>query len=384
MTLTELLAQLVGINSVNPALVVGSPGERAITDFVSVWLAARGVAVAEIPTDQPEDDRPSLLCHVAGTGGGRSLLLYAHTDTVGVAGMANPFTATIRDGALHGRGAWDMKGGLAVIMRVAAAVAARPCAGDVWLMIVADEESESRGTEAVLRALARRGPPDDGCIVAEPSGLRLMLGHRGFATGTLVTRGRAAHTARRDEGVDAIAMMSRVIVALEDLDARMNAESGHPLLGRSAVVVSLVRGGDELFTYPAECKAQFVWRTLPGQGKATLTAEIDRIFADQRERDPRFEALLTWQIWRDPMQADEDALVARAVARAARDELGHSPDVCGAPWWTDAALIQAAGIPSVIFGPPGGGIHAADEWVDLEGLERFERILTNVTRSFCG
>lgn len=384
MTLTELLTRLVAIDSVNPSLVAGAPGERVITDFVAAWLAGRGVSVSEVNSAHPGDDRPSLLCHVPGTGGGRSLVLYAHTDTVGVAGMASPLSATIRDGALYGRGAWDMKGSLAVIMHVAAAVAAQPCAGDVWLMIVADEESGSRGAEAALRELARREVTPDGCIVAEPSDLRLMAGHRGFATGTITTRGRAAHTARRDEGVDAIAMMARVIVALEELDVRMHAEAGHPLLGHSAVVASLVQGGSELFTYPAGCEARFVWRTLPGQDQATLTGEVERIFAALKARDPRFDATLSWQLWREPMLIDERAPIAQVVARAAHDELGRPPELCGAPWWTDAALIEAAGIPAVIFGPPGGGIHAADEWVELAGLEQLERILLNVTRSFCG
>jgi acetylornithine deacetylase len=383
-TLTDLLAQLVAIDSVNPMLVAGAPGERAITDFVAAWLLSRGVTVAEVPAVQSDADRPSLLCRVPGTGGGRSLLLYAHSDTVGVTGMASPYTATIRDGGLHGRGAWDMKGSLAAIMRVAAEVAARPAAGDIWLMIVADEESGSCGAEAVLGELSRRDVHVDGCVVAEPSDLRLMVGHRGFATGTIETRGRAAHTARRDEGVDAIAMMARVVVALEDIDVRMHVGPGHPLLGHSAVVASLVRGGNELFTYPAECEARFVWRTLPGQNRASLTAELERIFAALKDRDSRFDAVLAWQLWREPMLVDERAPIVQAVARAALDELGYAPDVCGAPWWTDAALIQAAGIPAVIFGPPGGGIHAADEWVDLDGLERFEQTLLRVTRSFCG
>lgn len=254
MTLSGLLSRLVAINSVNPALAANAPGERAITDFVAGWLAARGVGVTEIPCGQPGTDRPSLLCRVAGTGRGRSLMLYAHTDTVGVDGMAGPFTAAVRGGAMHGRGACDMKGSLAAILRVAAEVAARPCAGDLWLMIVADEESDSRGTEAVLRELARTATRPDACIVAEPSGLTVMIGHRGFATGTITTRGRAAHTARRDEGIDAVAMMARAISALEDLDVGLNTGAGHPLLGHGAVVVSLVRGGSELFTYPAECE----------------------------------------------------------------------------------------------------------------------------------
>ncbi|MEO6060398.1 MAG: M20/M25/M40 family metallo-hydrolase [Thermoflexales bacterium] len=375
MDLTQLLAHLVAINSVNPSLVAGAPGERPITDFVSGWLAGRNVDVAEVGPA----DRPSLLCRVPGTGGGRSLLLYAHTDTVGVAGMDAPFASVIRDGVLRGRGAYDMKASLAAILRVAASVAERPRAGDLYLMITADEESGSRGTEAVLGEIARRGLAIDACIVTEPSDLRLMLGHRGFATGTLTTRGRAAHTARRDEGVDAIAMMSRVIVGLEDLDARLNAGPGHPLLGRSAVLASRVVGGSELFTYPAECRAEFVWRTLPGQTRAGLTAEIEAIFAALKARDPRFDASLEWRLWREPMliAADEPIInTLRAVA--------GQPAECAAPWWTDAALIQAAGIPAAIFGPAGGGIHSVDEWVDLDSLARFETILLNVTRRFCG
>lgn len=382
-TLIDLLAQLVAIDSVNPTLVTHASGERAITDFVSGWLAARGVSVTEVRS-LSDADRPSLLGHVAGAGTGNSLMLYAHTDTVGVDGMSSPFSATVRDGALHGRGAYDMKGSLAAIMRVAAEVAARPLAGDLWLMIVADEESDSAGAEAVLGDLACQGRRPAACVVAEPSDLRLMVGHRGFATGTIRTRGRAAHTARRDEGIDAISMMARVIVALDDLDVRLNAEAGHPLLGSGAVVTSLVRGGSELFTYPADCQAQFVWRTLPGQTRASLAAEFNRLFSGLKDRDPRFEAEVTWRLWREPMLIDDDAPIARAAALAIHDEIGSFPQACAAPWWTDAALIQAAGIPSVIVGPPGGGIHAIDEWVDLEGLACFERILLNVTRRYCG
>lgn len=375
MTLSEILSRLVSINSINPDLVSGAPGEREIVNFISGWLVGRGVAVAEVGPAS----RPSLLCRVGGTGGGRSLLLYAHTDTVGVTGMDAPFAPAIRDGALHGRGAYDMKASLAAILRVAAKIAARPCAGDLYLMIAADEESGSLGTGAVLAEIARRGLSIDACIVTEPSDLRLMLGHRGFATGVITTRGRAAHTARRDEGVDAIAMMARVIVGLEELDARLNAGPGHPLLGHSAVVASLVRGGSELFTYPAECQSEFVWRMLPGETRPGLTTEIEALFAAHKSRDPRFDASLAWRLWREPMFVAADAPIVGALREAA-----GQPAECAAPWWTDAALIQAAGIPTAIFGPAGGGIHSVDEWVDLDSLARFETILLNTTRSFCG
>lgn len=379
----KLLSQLVAINSVNPSLVHGAPGEREIVTFITTWLTARGVQVLEVRAPGA-GDRPSLLCRVAGTGSGRALALYAHLDTVGTAGMTSPFDPVVCDGRLYGRGAYDMKGSLAAIMRVAAGIARRPRAGDLWLLLVADEEHASVGVEAVLRELERRAARPDACIVSEPTDLRLMLGHRGFATGTLVTRGRAAHTARRDEGLDAIAMMARVVVALERLDADMHARDPHALLGHAAVVVSLISGGSELFTYPAECRAAFVRRTLPGETQALATTEIERIFQSLEAADERFDAQLQWDMWREPMMVDAEAPIVRAVAEAARAELTTAPEVCGAPWWTDAALLEAAGIPSVIFGPAGGGIHAADEWVELAALVRYERILLNVTRSFCG
>jgi acetylornithine deacetylase len=379
--LARLAGDLIAIDSTNPALVPGAPGERAIADFAANWLCRRGVEVREISTPGVPD-RPSLLCRVAGSGGGPSLALYAHLDTVGVAGMRDPFTPVVRDGALHGRGAWDMKGSLAAIMRVAATVAAAPCAGDLWLMLVADEEHASAGAEAVLGPLAQE-PRLAGAIVAEPSGLEVMVGHRGFATGTIVTRGRAAHTARRDEGIDAVAMMARVIVAIEDLDAALHAGAAHPLLGHEAVVVSMVRGGSELFTYPAECEAHFVWRTLPGRARLSAAAALEEIFRELAERDARFDGSVEWGLWRDPLLTDMEQVLVRSLAHVAEQRLGARPAFSAAPWWTDAALIQQAGIPAVIFGPPGGGIHAANEWVDLAGLEQFEGILLEVTRTIC-
>ncbi|MBX7214139.1 MAG: M20/M25/M40 family metallo-hydrolase, partial [Thermoflexales bacterium] len=327
--------------------------------------------------------RPSLLARVPGHGIGRSLALYAHADTVGLGEPVDALTPRRVDGRLHGRGAYDMKGSLAALLRVLEGAALNPLDGDLWLMLVADEECDSLGVEAVLAELARRGVRPAGCLVAEPSDLRVMVGHRGFATGRLETFGRAAHTARRDEGVDAIAMMARLVSGLEDLDARMNAGPGDPLLGHAAVVVSRLQGGSELFTYPDHCTAEFVWRMLPGERQTAVTAAIRERFEALRARDPRFSAQLTWQRWREPLRCDPADPLVQTLCACAAGALGAAPLVAGAPWWTDAALIQAAGIPAVIFGPCGGGIHGDDEWVDLESLATFERIVADLARSFC-
>jgi acetylornithine deacetylase len=294
--------------------------------------------------------------------------------------MDAPFSGRIVGDRLHGRGAYDMKGSLAAIMTVAAAYARSPGPGDLWLAIVADEEHGSSGSEAVLRQIARRGARIDGAVITEPSDLQLMPGHRGFATGTLITRGRAAHTARRDQGVDAIAMMARVISACEDLDLVLNSGAPHPLLGHGALVVSLLQGGSELFTYPVECRAQFVRRMLPGQTQAQLDQELRAQLAELARRDARFNVELSWQLWRKPLLTPLDAPLTRALSDCAQAELGRAPDIAGAPWWTDGALFQEAGIPAVIFGPRGGGIHAIDEWVALSSLESLARILDRLCR----
>src|SRR5947207_10135955 len=203
--LTELTAKLVEIDSVNPALVPGGNGEREIALLVADWCDRRGLEVELIG-----DDRPSVIATRRGSGGGRSLLLNAHLDTVGVAGMAAPHVARVADGRLYGRGAYDMKGALAAILVAAAGV--RDLRGDVIVTAVADEELASIGTEAVLERVHA-----DAAIVPEPTELQLAVAHRGFVGFELETHGVAAHGSRPDLGVDAIAKMGHVLVAPQQL-----------------------------------------------------------------------------------------------------------------------------------------------------------------------
>jgi len=203
--LAELTAQLVAIESVNPALVPGGSGEREIATFVAEWCTERGLEV-EVLGDQ----RPSVIATRRGTGGGRSLLLNAHLDTVGTAGMEAPFAPRVEDGRLYGRGSYDMKGALAAIL---VAVAEAPdLAGDLVVTAVADEELASMGTEAVLEQVTA-----DAAIVVEPTELRVAVAHRGFVGFEIETTGVAAHGSRPDLGVDAIAAMGPVLVALKQI-----------------------------------------------------------------------------------------------------------------------------------------------------------------------
>ena len=167
---TRLLAELVSINSVNPDLVPAGPGEQEIASFVGDWLTRAGL---EVEFDEAAPGRTSVLAVARGGGGGRSLMLNAHLDTVGVEGMENPFSPRTESGRMYGRGAYDMKAGLAAIMLASSHLARRGLAGDVILSAVSDEEYASVGCQSILRRWFA-----DACIVTEPTSLRVCIAQR--------------------------------------------------------------------------------------------------------------------------------------------------------------------------------------------------------------
>ena len=357
----ELAAALVRIDSVNPALIAGAAGEAEVARFVSDWLERAGL---EVEVVEPVAGRPSVIGLARGTGGGRALLLNAHLDTVGVQAMETPFDARVEGGRLYGRGSYDMKGALAAAMLAVADAAALGLSGDVILTAVADEEVASLGTEAVLGRVVA-----DAAIVCEPTELQVAIAHRGFAGFEIETHGVAAHGSRPDLGVDAIAKMGHVLVALEELDRRLQAGRRHPLVGTGSLHASLIEGGQEFSSYPARCLLTGERRTLPGETAAEIGADLRHAAGD---------AELRLLVSREPFEADEGHELVRAVKAAA----GVSGAV-GLPFWTDAALIATAGIPSVLFGPVGEGAHAAVEWVDVSSLERCRAVYAAVATAVC-
>jgi acetylornithine deacetylase len=368
-----LLADLVSIDSVNPSLVRGAAGEAEIARFVGGWLEARGL---EVDVADVEPGRPNVVAHARGRGGGRTLLLNAHMDVVGVEGMQAPFQPRVDGDRMYGRGAYDMKAGLAAIMVAAAAAAQRGLAGDVVVAAVCDEEFASIGAQAVAGAV-----PADAAIVTEPTfgELQLAIAHKGFSWHEIVVHGRAAHGSRPDEGVDAIAAMGHVLVALEALAGRLAAGAGHPLLGPGSVHASIIDGGRELSTYPDRCRLQLERRTLPGETVELVEEELSELLDDVRAAGHDVHAELHTTLVRGPFEVERDA----AIVEASLDALGRDTPVIGVPFWADSAVFSAAGIPTVIFGPGGDGAHAAVEWVDLTQLDRCVEALGRVIDGFC-
>lgn len=372
---TQLLHDLVAIDSINPDLVPGSAGESAIAEFIAGWLRDAGL---DVEIDEPSPGRPSVIGIARGRGGGRSLMLNAHIDTVGVAGMEQPHTPRIENNRLYGRGAYDMKGGLAAVMIAAAEAARHDLRGDVIVTAVADEEYASLGTESIVKRWRA-----DAAIVTEPTQLQICLAHKGFTWLEIETRGVAAHGSKPDLGLDAIAKMGQVLVGLEALDRSLRSQSSHPLLHSGSLHASLISGGQELSSYPERCTLMVERRTIPGETRTIVEAQIQELLAEIASRDAGFQASLRTTFERLPFEVAADAPIVVELARQARTILGAEPQMVGETPWMDSAILSAAGIPTVVFGPSGTGAHAVVEWTDLESVDRCAQVLLATAREFC-
>jgi acetylornithine deacetylase len=361
--LADLAAQLVSVDSVNPGLVADGAGEAAIAQVVAERLERAGL---EVHVEEAAPGRPNVVGVARGTGGGRTLLLNAHTDTVGLLEPDGGTSPRRADGRLYGRGAYDMKASLAAIILAGAACVERQLRGDVIVTAVVDEEVESVGTQA-LTARWRA----DAAIVAEPTETRVAVAHKGFVAFEIATEGRAAHGSRPDLGVDAIARMGRVLVGIEALDRSLRAGPGHSLLGTGSVHASQIEGGQEYSSYPARCMLTGERRTIPGETRGLVEQELRAIVGD-------LDAEVSFPFARDPLETPPDAEIVSLVRRAA-----GAGDVHGIGFWADSALLAAAGVPTVLFGPKGDGAHAAVEWVDLESAERCRGVYVAVAEAFC-
>lgn len=373
--IVELLRHLVAIDSINPDLVPGGAGEEKIARFVAEWLERAGL---EVVWDEPAPGRPNVIGIARGSGGGRSLLLNAHMDTVGVIGMERPHDPFIQDNRLYGRGAYDMKGGLAAIMAAGAAARKRGLRGDVIVTAVADEEYASIGTSSIAKHWHT-----DAAIVTEPTELDICIAHKGFAWLDIETEGVAAHGSRPDLGVDAIVKMGKVLVGLEELDRSLRSSPSHRQLGSGSIHASLIEGGQELSSYPKHCSLRVERRTVPGETLQKVESEIPRIFERIAASDPTFKATVKTGLVRDPFEVSLDEPIVRTLLRKATAILGHEPAEIGSTGWMDSALLSAAGIPTVVFGPGGEGAHAVVEWSNLEQVERCAEILAAVAGEFC-
>jgi acetylornithine deacetylase len=372
----DLLRDLVRINSVNSGLVPGAAGETVIAAFCADWLQSRGF---EVHRHEATSGRPSIVGLARGTGGGRSLMFNGHTDTVTIAGYnGDALDPRIAEGRVWGRGSGDMKAGVAAMMVAAHRASKRKVRGDILVACVADEENTSLGSEEV----ARHYRPD-AVVVTEPTGLDLIVTHKGFVWLDVIVEGRAAHGSQPENGIDAIAKAGRFLVALDGYARRLLQGPPYPRLGTGSVHASIIRGGEEMSSYPARCTVRIERRTIPGDTPETVRAEFEALLEDCHVADADFRATLEIGLTRNPLVDPGQSAITAIVEAAAANRLGRKPQRAGMAGWTDSAIFNALGIPSLLFGHIGGGFHAADEWADIESIEALVDILTETAAQHC-
>lgn len=375
-----LTQALIRVDSSNPDMEAGV-GETDIARFISDWFEQRDIETHWI---EPTPGRPSIVAVARGTGSGKSLMFNGHIDTVTLTSYeGDALSGEIRDGNIYGRGAADMKSGLAASMLALVAARQAKLRGDVVLAAVADEEMESIGTEQVLQA----GWRADAAIVAEPTEMAIINSHKGLAVFYVDIEGKAAHGSRPDLGIDAICKAGYFLVEIDRLNqtlqSRYDPASGSPLQAPN-VHAGIIKGGAEVSSYPASCTISIERRTVAGETLESIQDELAGILNRLSKADPEFEFNLRPSFFRAPFGISASHPFVKTVASWAAQCMGSSPKVRGETYWTDMALLAEAGIPGVIWGPRGFGLHAKSEWVEIESLQQLAAAFINIAKDFCG
>ncbi len=375
--ITQTLQKLVQINSVNPSLVAGGGGEEDIGQFISEELATLGI---QHEVDAIDDKRVNVTGIIPGTGNGKSLVLNAHMDTVGTAGMEAPFSGTVKNGKLYGRGSYDMKASIAAILCAAKMMIRKgqQLSGDLILSFVADEEFESIGAKRFVEKYSA-----DAAVVTEPTDLNICLAHRGFGVFKITTHGKTAHGGKHRVGIDANSNMALLLAEFHRYGKKLQEEMTHPLCGEASMHIPLIEGGNSLFIYSGRCTAHLERRTLPGETEESVLDELNRMLQKLEDTEPGFNATIEPVIWRDPYEIRRERPIVKHIEAAANRILGKPSDIIGHTWWEDSAIFGKAGIDTVIIGPKGGGIHEAEEWVELRSVSELSEILYQCAVEFC-
>ena len=374
----ELISDMVRIESVTPWLIPTGSGEAAVASFIADWLAGTG---AEIEIVDVEPGRPNLLARLRGKKPGPTLCLNAHSDTVGYANWPDEALVPRLDGdRLYGLGAADDKGMCAAAMLTLRSLARSggPEKGDLLVACVADEEGISIGSEH----LAKMGGID-AAIVIEANGLpEIAVEHQGFGWIDVITHGVAAHGSAPDVGVDAIVHLAEVITRLHRLDTTTFVANPDPMNGRTVFHTGTVVGGTDYATYPNRATLGIEIGTQPGEHLSNRVAEIEAILDEIALTEPGFRGEVVVRLDREPFRAEGHETLLATVSRAVEAVMGEPARLVGVNAWTDAALMQDVGIPTLLMGATGGNFHAPQEWVSVSDVVNLCGILEMAASEF--
>jgi acetylornithine deacetylase len=377
-----LASELIAIDSVSPSLAPGAAGEERIADHVTGRLGAAGFTVRRIPTS--DSRRPSVVAIRDGSRPGRAVVLNGHLDTVPVDGMAEPFQPRVDGSRLYGRGASDMKGGVAGLIVAAEELAARDAPGRQIVALVSDEEDASIGATAVLAELEKIAGRPDVCLIAEPTWLDIAEAHRGYEVVRIELTGRASHSSQPHEGLDVIPVAGAVLSAIAKRDQELQLIAPDPQLDRGSLMATVVRAGSAPFTVAASAEILVERRTLPTESAGAGWEDVSGILASielPEGMSASARSLIrrsAWQLAGDGPAHELAAHLAESLVEAG----AAAPQRRGFPYWMEAALWEDAGVPTVVCGPAGGGLHAIDEWVDLDQLRAFPAAVVEAVLRF--
>lgn len=374
----ELLRELVKINSVNPSLVPGAPGEAEIAEYIAEFLRAIGL---ETTVEEVQPGRINTIGTIDGSGEGAILMLNGHTDTVGIDYMEiDPLHPVIKEGKMYGRGTIDMKGGLAAILSATKAVVDSEVdlQGKLIIAAVCDEEYASIGTEHIMNKANVNA-----AIICEPTAFQIVVAHKGFAWIDIETKGVAAHGSAWQIGVDAITKMGKVQVGLEQLQDESLMKRSHRLVGSPSIHASIINGGRELSTYPDRCKLQVERRLIPGETRDDVEKELDTLLTSIENTDAKFDGNFEITFFRGPLEVATDEEICKTLIQCSEEIRGETPLFVGESGWMDTQIIALKGAPAVAFGPIGSGSHAAIEYVDIGSVIDTARVLEKVIKQFC-
>ena len=364
---TRLLADLVAIPSVNPmGRQVGGPGflEGGVTDYLAQFFTKRGIR-HERRTVSP--GRENVLAWYDAPAPRRTILFDAHQDTVPTEGMTiDPFGAVVEGGRLHGRGACDVKGGMAAMLAALDRLVRERPAGSasVVMACTVDEEFTHTGSSR----LASEPVAVDLAIVAEPTRLAVVNCHKGAVRWKVRTRGVACHSSTPDLGINAIYRMAPVVAALADYAASLGLAEPHAVLGPPSLSVGRIEGGQSVNIVPDWCEIEVDRRVIPGEVAAECPARVAAFLNDRLGGDAGWEFLPPW-VNMPALAPERTAAWVPAVRAAIARATGQTPAVTGVPYGTDAGPLAEAGLPCLVLGP--GDIaqaHTRDEWIELDQL----------------
>jgi acetylornithine deacetylase len=370
---TRLLKELVSIPSINPMgrdLKGPEVFEHRLTDYLEGFFKDLGVAYER---QSVAALRSNIVARYQRSGTRRTLLLEAHQDTVPVDNMTiDPFGAQIGNGRLYGRGACDIKGGMASMLATFSRIVGdKPKGGmNVIMACTVDEEHTFLGVQRLVKS----GIQADMAVVAEPTQMCIVDAHKGVMRWHVSTQGRSCHSSAPERGVNAIYAMAHVLSAIESHAKGLQAFRADPVLGPPTISVGRIEGGTSANTVPDRCRIEVDRRLIPGEDTAMVVRDFSRSIQELIPSGLTFECSDPWLRSPPLSSRGSDELVKRLGG--AIDSVKGSHNVMAVPYGTDAAAIAEAGIPAVVFGP--GDIaqaHTADEWVSLQEVEEASEVL---------